>query len=68
MKRRCAWSRTCDDKEASHSWITRYCADMTTRRIYEPQSYIKVETYNRIFIWAEDVTEAVAKMSLVAGG
>jgi hypothetical protein len=40
---------------------------MTTRQIYEPQSYIKVEPYNRIFIWPEDVTEAVAKMNLVAG-
>ncbi len=48
-------------------WIERYCADMTTRLIYEPQSYLRVEPYNRIFIWAEDVTEAVAKMSLVAG-
>lgn len=50
-----------------YSWIERYCADMTTRQIYEPQNYIKVEPYNRIFIWAEDVTEAVAKMNLVAG-
>jgi len=34
---------------------------------WDPKNYIKVEPYNRIFIWAEDVTEAVAKMNLVAG-
>jgi len=49
------------------NWITRYCADMTTRQIYEPQNYIKVEPCNRIFIWAKGVTEAVAKMNLMAG-
>jgi len=50
-----------------YSWIERYCADMTTRQIYEPQNYIKVEPYNRIYFWAQDVTEAVGKMNLVAG-
>ncbi len=50
-----------------YNWITRYCADMTARQIYEPQNYIEVEPYNRIFIWAEDVTEAVGKMNLAAG-
>ena len=39
---------------------------MTTRQIYEPQNYIKVEPYSRIFIWAEDVSEAVGKMNLMA--
>jgi len=40
---------------------------MTTREIFEPQDYYKVLPYNRIFIWPEDVTEAVGKMNLVPG-
>ena len=47
------------------SWIDRYCADMTTREIFYPQDYYKVETYNRIFIWPADVAEAVSRMNLV---
>jgi endonuclease YncB( thermonuclease family) len=48
-----------------YGWVERYCADMTTRQIYEPQDYIKIEPYNRIFIWAKDVTDAVGKLNLV---
>jgi endonuclease YncB( thermonuclease family) len=47
------------------SWITRYCADMTTREIYYPQNYHKVKEYNRIFIWSKDVSEAVGRMNLL---
>ena len=50
-----------------YEWIERYCADMTTRQIYDPQDYIKVQPYNRIFIWPKDVTEAVGKLNLVPG-
>lgn len=48
-----------------YGWISRYCADMTTREIFYPQEYYKVEPYNRIFIWPKDVAEAVGKMNLV---
>lgn len=48
-----------------YGWIERYCVDMTTREIFYPKQYIKVEPYNRIFIWAKDITEAVGKMNLV---
>jgi endonuclease YncB( thermonuclease family) len=58
-----------DGKELSsterNSWIERYCVDMTTKEIFFPQDYYKVEPYNRIFIWPKDVTDAVAKMNLV---
>ena len=47
-----------------YSWISRFCADMTTREIYYPQAYFKVKPYNRIFVWPEDVTEAVGKLNL----
>lgn len=51
-----------------YGWITRYCADMTTLKIFAPQDYHKVEPYNRIFIWPRDVSEAVGKMNLISGG
>ncbi len=47
-------------------WIERYCADMTTREIFYPQEYYRVAPHNRIFIWPQDVAEAVSKMNLVA--
>ena len=48
-----------------YGWITRFCVDMTTREIFFPQSYYKVAPYNRIFIWPEDVAEAVGRMNLL---
>jgi hypothetical protein len=48
-----------------NSWIDRFCVDMTTKEIFYPQDYYKVAPYNRIFIWPEDVAEAVGKMNLV---
>ncbi len=50
-----------------NGWITRFCADMTTREIFYPQDYVKVKPYNRIFIWPEDVAEAVGKLNLAPG-
>ena len=46
-------------------WVTRFCADMTTREIFHPQGYYRVPPYNRIFIWSKDVVEAVGKMNLL---
>jgi endonuclease YncB( thermonuclease family) len=48
-----------------NSWISRFCVDMTTREIYSPQEYYEVKPYNRVFIWAKDVSEAVGKMNLI---
>lgn len=50
-----------------NSWISRYCMDMTTRKIYNAQDYIKVEPFKRIFIWPDDVSEAVGMMNLIPG-
>ena len=47
-----------------YGWISRYCADMTTKKVYYPQDYFKVDPYNRIFIWSKDVGEAVGMMNL----
>ncbi len=50
-----------------YGWISRFCADMTTKEIFSPQDYYRVLPYNRIFIWPQDVAEAVGKMNLVPG-
>jgi endonuclease YncB( thermonuclease family) len=49
-------------------WISRYCVDMTTREIFYPQDYFRVGPYNRIFIWPQDVTEAVGRLNLLPAG
>lgn len=46
------------------SWIERYCADMTSRLLYRPQRYFEVEPENRLFIWPEQVRDAVARLGL----
>jgi endonuclease YncB( thermonuclease family) len=48
-----------------YGWVTRYCVDMTTREIFFPQSYYKVAPYDRIFVWPEDIVEAVGRMNLL---
>jgi len=48
-----------------YGWISRYCVDMTTREVFYPQNYFKVQPCNRIFVWPDDVAEAVAGMNLL---
>jgi len=48
-----------------YGWISRYCVDMTTGAIFYPQNYHKVAPYNRIFVWPDDVAEAVVRMNLL---
>ncbi|MGF1507008.1 MAG: thermonuclease family protein [Anaerolineae bacterium] len=50
-----------------YTWISRYVFDMTTREIFYPQDYFKIDPYNRIFIWPDDVKDAVGKLNLVPG-
>lgn len=52
-------------RRAKYGWISRYCVDMTTREVFYPQNYFKVKPYNRIFVWPDDVADAVAKMNLL---
>lgn len=54
-------------RESKPSWVTRYCVDMTTREIFYPQDYIKAPVYNRIFVWPDDVSEAVSRLNLTPG-
>ena len=48
-----------------YGWITRYCADMTTAKLYRPQDYFKVAPADRLFLWPEDVRKAVGELNLV---
>ena len=48
-----------------YGWISRFCADMTTKEIFYPQDYCKVKPHDRIFICPDDVAEAVGKMNLI---
>ncbi len=50
------------------SWVERYCVDMTTREIFEPQDYYRVAPYNRVFVWPADVSSAVAQLNLTPPG
>jgi len=52
-------------RKKARGWISRYCVDMTTREVFYPQSYFNVKPYNRIFLWPEEVADAVAKMNLI---
>lgn len=46
------------------NWVTRWCVDMTTGLLYEPQAYFRVRPQDRLFIWPQDVREAVASLNL----
>ncbi|MEL7268939.1 MAG: thermonuclease family protein [Bacteroidota bacterium] len=48
------------------SWVTRFCVDMTTLKVYTPQKYYQVEPHNRIFIWPKDIRQAVGELNLIA--
>jgi endonuclease YncB( thermonuclease family) len=45
-------------------WISRYCVDMTSCKIYEPQDYYRVDPENRIFVWPADLAWAIDEMNL----
>jgi endonuclease YncB( thermonuclease family) len=47
------------------SWVSRYCIDLTTQEIFLPEHYFRVAPYNRLFIWPDDVSEAVGKLNLL---
>jgi len=64
VAKKLAAGKTITSKER-YGWISRYCADMTTREIFEPRDYYRVPAYNRIFIWPKDVTQAVGRLNLV---
>ena len=42
----------------------RFCVDVTTKEIFYPVNYYKVPPSDRLFVWPEDVVDAVGKLNL----
>lgn len=51
-----------------YGWVERYCVDMATAEIHDPQDYYQVKPYHRLFVWPKDVTDAVGKLNLIPAG
>ncbi|MGF1464460.1 MAG: nuclease [Maricaulaceae bacterium] len=46
-------------------WRSRYAADMRTRKLHGPESYMSVPMHYRIWIWPNDVQRAISALNLV---
>lgn len=49
----------------ARSWRERYCADMRTRMLHGPEDYADIPPAYRLWIWHDDVAEAVGRLNLV---
>jgi endonuclease YncB( thermonuclease family) len=47
-------------------WVSRYCFDLATLQIVEPQHYYRIAPANRAFVWPQDVRRAVSELNLTA--
>ncbi|MEU0669254.1 nuclease [Streptomyces lavendulocolor] len=47
-----------------YSWRERYCADMRTRVLHGQEDWFRVDPVYRLWIWPQDVPEAVARLNL----
>ena len=45
-------------------YVTRFCVDMTNSLVYYPDEYFNVSPENRIFVWADDIRQAVSDLNL----
>ena len=50
-----------------NGWIERYCFDLTTLEVYEPQDYVKVEPHKRAFVFPKAMRRAVGDLNLIPG-
>jgi endonuclease YncB( thermonuclease family) len=53
------------DPGEAYSWRERYCVDMRTRVLHGPEDYPNVEPEYRLWIWPQDLNDAVARLNLV---
>jgi endonuclease YncB( thermonuclease family) len=51
-------------KVDARSWRQRYCADMRSRILHGPEDYVAVPQEYRLWIWPQDVNQAVARLNL----
>lgn len=49
-------------------WRSRYCADIRNRHLFGPENYTQIEEPYRLWIWPQDVREAISKLNLVPKG
>jgi endonuclease YncB( thermonuclease family) len=47
-----------------YGWRERYCVDMRTRALHGPEDYFGIEPEYRLWIWPEDLNEAMGRLSL----
>jgi endonuclease YncB( thermonuclease family) len=47
-----------------YSWRERYCVDMRTRMLHGPEDYFGVDPEYRLWIWPQDLNEAVGRLNL----
>lgn len=52
------------ERDQWSGWISRYCADIETGYIFAPTEYFRVKPWNRLFIWKDQVREAVSALNL----
>ncbi len=50
------------------TWRSRYCADMRNRSLHGPEDYMKIEEPYRLWIWPDDVRDAIAELNLIPKG
>lgn len=46
-------------------WRSRYCADMRSRRLFGPEEYQAIPEPYRLWIWPQDVQQAISMLNLV---
>ncbi|MFD2165504.1 thermonuclease family protein [Thalassotalea euphylliae] len=47
------------------AWRSRYCADIRSRELYQPEAYFNVPEPYRLWIWPDDIQEAIGKLNLI---
>jgi len=50
---------------AQLAWRSRYCADMRNRQLLGPEEYFIIPEPYRLWIWPDDVQEAISKLNLI---
>ena len=45
--------------------LSRFYADVTTKKLFKPEDYLEALPENRLFIWRKDVDEAREELGLV---
>jgi endonuclease YncB( thermonuclease family) len=49
----------------ARSWRERYCVDMRARTLHGPEDYFNTPPEYRLWIWPQDISEAVSRLNLV---